>query len=213
MMSVLLIADLHGQFGKLDSFLGLDPDMVFISGDLTHFGPVESAISFLSQIEIPCIVVPGNCDPPDIIPALEESNAVSLHGAALSLGSVSLAGVGGSNPTPFNSLFELSEEELERTLKNAVEAMDRGVHNVLITHAPPMGALDFIDGRNVGSRSIRGRMNEFDLVCCAHIHEQRGQTEIEGTRVVNPGVAAEGQCALIRFGDKPKNIEIELITV
>ncbi len=33
MKDVLLIADLHGQFGKIDSFLELNPEAVFIAGN------------------------------------------------------------------------------------------------------------------------------------------------------------------------------------
>ncbi|MDH7594299.1 MAG: metallophosphoesterase [Methanomicrobiales archaeon] len=213
MMSVLLIADLHGQFEKMDAFLALEPEMILISGDVTHFGPVENTVSLLQRIDLPCFVVPGNCDPPDLLNLLEESSAVSLHGSALTLGNISLAGVGGSNPTPFNSLFELSEDEIGHVLAQAMSVMDRSMHNVLITHAPPFGALDFIGGKNVGSHSIRSHTKDFDLVCCAHIHEQRGIAELEGTKVVNPGVASEGNCAMIHFGDRPKEIRIELLTV
>lgn len=213
MMSVLLIADLHGQFERMDSFLALEPEMILISGDVTHFGPVETASSLLQGLDLPCFVVPGNCDPPELLHVLEESSAVSLHGSALTIGNISLAGVGGSNPTPFRSLFELSEEELGRVLGQAMSVMDRSVHNVLITHAPPFGALDFIGGKNVGSHSIRARLKEFDLVCCAHIHEQKGIAEVEGTKVVNPGIASEGNCAMIHFGDRPKDIRIEMLTV
>ena len=42
MKDVLLIADLHGQFGKIDSFLDLSPEAVFIAGDITNMGPVET---------------------------------------------------------------------------------------------------------------------------------------------------------------------------
>jgi len=50
-------------------------------------------------------------------------------------------------------------------------------------------------------------------VCCAHIHEQRGIVENDGVKVVNPGMAALGQGAMIHFGTEPKDIKIELIQV
>jgi Icc-related predicted phosphoesterase len=56
-------------------------------------------------------------------------------------------------------------------------------------------------------------MTQFDLVCCAHIHEARGIAEVDGVTVVNPGSASDGYGALIRFGKEPKDIHIELITV
>jgi uncharacterized protein len=35
----------------------------------------------------------------------------------------------------------------------------------------------------------------------------------EGVKVVNPGMAALGNCAMIHFGNNPKEIEVELLTV
>jgi hypothetical protein len=56
-------------------------------------------------------------------------------------------------------------------------------------------------------------MTSFDLVCCAHVHEQRGIVEEEGVKIVNPGPASMGNCAMIHFGDESKQIKIELLTV
>ena len=210
MMSVLLIADLHGQFGKLDSFLSLEPDLVIISGDITHFGPIDSALSVFSCIDVPCFVVPGNCDPREILDVFEESSAVSLHGSALTVGKLSFVGLGGSNPTPFSTPCEYSEEEIDAILTEAISHMDRNMYHVLVSHAPPKGALDLINGMHVGSESIRKHLKQFDLVCCAHIHEQRGVEELEGVKVVNPGQASEGQCALLTFSEEEKEIRVEL---
>jgi Icc-related predicted phosphoesterase len=210
MMSVLLIADLHGQSGHLDSFLSHEPDLVIISGDITHFGPIESALDVLSRIDVPCFVVPGNCDPREILEVFEESNAVSLHGSALTVGRLSIAGIGGSNPTPSHCPFEFSEGEIDTILTRAIEAMDRSMYHVLVSHAPPKGALDLVNGMHVGSESIRKHLKNFDLICCAHIHEQRGVAEIDGVKIVNPGQASEGQYALLRFNEEEKDIQIDL---
>ncbi|WP_067051860.1 metallophosphoesterase family protein [Methanofollis ethanolicus] len=213
MMDVLLLADLHGQLGKLESFMALQPDFVIIAGDLTQFGPCDMVNKMTSLIDVPCFAVPGNCDPCDICDALEHSDCVNLHGATFSLGKISMAGVGGSNPTPFETPFELKEEEIERLIKQATAHMDRNVHNVLVSHVPPHGVFDLAGEDHVGSTSVRNHIKEFDLVCCAHMHENKGVTEVDGVTIVNPGPASEGNCALIHFGDEPKAIEIELLTV
>lgn len=197
----------------MDSFLSLEPDLVIVSGDITQFGPIESALDVLSRVDVPCFVVPGNCDPREILDVFEESNAVSLHGSALTVGRLSIAGLGGSNPTPFHTPFELSEEEIDATLTRAIKVMDRSMYHVLVSHAPPKGALDLVDSQHVGSESIRKHLKNFDLVCCAHIHEQKGITDLDGVKVVNPGPASEGHCALIRFNEDEKDIQIELKTV
>jgi len=213
MTKALLIADLHGQYGKIDAFLDLNPDLVIIAGDITQFGPVESAETLISRIGVPCFAIPGNCDPREMIDALEQSDAVCLHGTSMKLGNITMTGVGGSNATPFNTPFELTEDEIDAVTTRAMEKMGRNVHNVLVSHAPPVGTLDRIGDAEVGSPSLRKHMKNFDLVCCAHIHEQRGVTEVDGVRIVNPGPAGDGNCAFIYFGDEPGEIEIKLLTL
>jgi Icc-related predicted phosphoesterase len=210
---VLLIADLHGQFGKIDSFLELNPEAVFIAGDITNMGPVDAVDDVLSRIDVPCFAVPGNCDPREILEALEHSDTVSMHGTAINLGKMTLVGVGGSNPTPFNTPFELTDKQIDDVLNGAMKKMEKAVHNILLCHAPPYDTLDKPAGEHVGSHSIRKHMKAFDIVCCAHIHEARGIMEVDGVKVVNPGPAMDGHCAMIHFGNDAKDIRIELLTV
>lgn len=213
MKDVLLIADLHGQFGKIDSFLELNPEAVFIAGDITNMGPVDAVDDVLSRIDVPCFAVPGNCDPREILETLEHSDTVSMHGTAMNLGKITLVGVGGSNPTPFNTPFELTDKQIDDVLSSAMKKMEKALHNVLLCHAPPYGTLDKPAGEHVGSQSIRKHMKNFDLVCCAHIHEARGIMEVEGVKIVNPGPAMDGHCAMIHFGTEARDIKIELLTV
>jgi len=213
MKDVLLIADLHGQFGKIDSFLELNPEAVFIAGDITNMGPVDAVDDVLSRIDVPCFAVPGNCDPREIIETIEHSDTVCMHGSAINLGKMTLVGVGGSNPTPFNTPFELTDKQIDDVLSSAMKKMEKSVHNVLLCHAPPYGTLDKPAGEHVGSQSIRKHMKDFDLVCCAHIHEARGIMEVEGVKIVNPGPAMDGHCAMIHFGTDARDIKIELLTV
>ncbi|HPD52228.1 MAG TPA: metallophosphoesterase family protein [Methanoculleus sp.] len=213
MMDVLLLADLHGNYGKVDAFLGYDYDAVIIAGDITNFGPLEPVESLLSSFEVPCFAIPGNCDPREIVDVLERSDAVCLHNSWISLGKVTFAGLGGSNKTPFDTPFELTEEEIDKELGRIVRYMERNVHNVLISHAPPYKTLDTVGANHVGSQSIRKHMTGFDLVCCAHIHEARGITKADGVTIVNPGPASDGYGALIHFGNEPKEIRIDLISV
>ena len=213
MKDVLLIADLHGQFGKIDSFLDLSPEAVFIAGDITNMGPVDAVDDVLSRIDVPCFAVPGNCDPREIIETLEHSDTVCLHGSQINLGRMTIAGIGGSNPTPFGTPFEMTDKQMDDVLRTAMKKMEKTVHNVLLTHTPPFETLDNINGEHVGSRSIRRHMKAFDLVCCAHIHEQRGVMDVDGVKLVNPGAAMDGYCAMLHFGTEARDIRIELLTV
>jgi hypothetical protein len=213
MKDVLLIADLHGQFGKIDSFLDLNPEAVFIAGDITNMGPVDAVDDVLSRIDVPCFAVPGNCDPREIIETIEHSDTVCLHGSQINLGKITIVGLGGSNPTPFGTPFEMTDKQIDDVLHRAMKKMEKTVHNVLLTHAPPYETLDKINGEHVGSQSIRRHMKSFDLVCCAHIHEQRGVMDIDGVKVVNPGPAMDGNCAMLHFGTDSRDIRVELLTV
>ncbi|MHC1626929.1 MAG: metallophosphoesterase family protein [Methanoculleaceae archaeon] len=213
MIRTLLIADLHGNYSYIDSFLDLNPEIVIIAGDITNFGPAEVAEELLSRIDLPCFAIPGNCDPRELLDLLDESGAISLHGVSRKIGPITFTGIGGSNATPFNTPFELSEEEIAQLIDEAYSRADRNVHNVLVSHAPPEGTLDAIGDAHVGSTALREALPNFDLVCCAHIHEQRGIMEVEGVKVVNPGPASDGNCALITFGDETGEIRIELQNV
>ncbi|MCQ8893872.1 MAG: metallophosphoesterase [Methanolinea sp.] len=213
MKDVLLLADLHGEFGKIESFLELSPDAIFIAGDITNMGPADAVGALFDRIDVPAFAVPGNCDPRDTLDTLERSDCVCLHGSSISMGPVCLVGIGGSNPTPFSTPFEMTDKQIDEILSSLVGRMDRRTHNILISHAPPLGILDLAGGNHVGSASVRKHMASFDLVCCAHIHEQRGIAEEAGTKVVNPGMAALGQCAMIHLGEVRKEIGIELVQV
>ena len=213
MMDVLLLADLHGQFGKIDSFLDLGADAVFIAGDLTQMGPADSVEPLLSRIDVPCFAVPGNCDPKEILDVLEHSDCVSLHASQINLGKISIAGIGGSNPTPFACPFEMTDKQIDDILHQVIGKMERTVHNVLLAHVPPYETLDSVNGEHVGSQAMRRHMKTFDLICCGHVHEERGVKDVEGVKIVNPGPASSGNCAMIHFGNDPKEIKIDLLTV
>jgi Icc-related predicted phosphoesterase len=213
MLKALLLADLHGEYGMVESFMDLSPDIVFIAGDITNMGTSKDVDTCFSRIDVPSFAVPGNCDPKEVVDALERSSCVNLHGSAMNLGKISLVGLGGSNPTPFGTPLEFTDKQIDDLLKIPVSRMEKATHHVLISHAPPQGILDEIGGNHVGSASIKKYLNHFDLVCCAHVHEQRGIYEREGIKVVNPGPAAVGNCAMIHFGEDAKDIEIKLLNV
>lgn len=213
MLKALLLADLHGEYGMLESFMELAPDVVFIAGDITNMGTAKDVETCFSRIDVPSFSVPGNCDPQEVLDALEQSSSVNLHGSYMNLGKISLIGIGGSNPTPFGTPFEMNDNQIDDLLKQSTGRMQKTVHSVLLTHAPPQGYLDEIGGNHVGSRSILKYLDRFDLICCAHVHEQRGIVEANGVKIVNPGPAAMGNGAMIHFGEEAKEIEVKLVNV
>ena len=170
------------------------PDVFVAAGDITNFGPVTYARDLFAGLPVPVLAVPGNCDPREILPVLDEMG-VNLHGRKATVAGRSFVGLGGSNPTPFGTPFELSEEEIGRTLDRT---MERGA--ILVSHAPPNGFVDVVrSGEHVGSVAVRRIVEEFrpPLVLCGHIHEGRGVAELGPTTIVNPGPAIEGCSALV----------------
>jgi Icc-related predicted phosphoesterase len=165
----------------------------------------------------PVLAIPGNCDQQSILKALDASKAINLHGKTEQIGETLFIGLGGSNPTPFNTPFELPEEEIEKALEELFCSAKKDENCgtiVLLTHAPPHGARDELPFGHVGSKAISKFVDRVDLVVCGHIHEAKGSEKIGKTVVVNPGEACKGSCALITI-EKSENkpIEVEFVEV
>lgn len=218
-MKILAISDPHGDYSKIKKMIERagDFDLVVIVGDITNFGPDEKVNELMEKFDKPVLAIPGNCDQRSILKALDASKAVNLHGKTEQIGEIRFIGLGGSNPTPFNTPFELSEEEIEKALEGMVcsaeKAEDCGTI-VLLTHAPPHGARDKLPFGHVGSEAISKFVDKVDLVVCGHIHEAKGIEKVGKTVVVNPGEACKGSCALITLEESEgKPIEVEFVEV
>lgn len=218
-MKILAISDPHGDYSKIKEMMEKagNFDLAVVVGDITHFGPDEKVKEFMEMFDIPVIAIPGNCDQKSILKALDASKATNLHGKAEQIGNIRFIGLGGSNLTPFNTPFELSEEEIEKTLEGMVcsaENSDDCGTIVLLTHAPPHGTRDELPFGHVGSKAIQKFVDRVDLIVCGHIHEAKGMEQVGKTLVVNPGEACKGSCALIKLEDaEGKPIEVEFIEV
>lgn len=198
-MRILALADVHGDHSHIDSLLEMAGkiDLAVISGDLTQFGPASEAEKVLSMFDVPVLAVPGNCDPEEVMDVLDASDVVNLHNAVEKIDDVTFIGLGGSCPTPFNTPFELEEDEIEKILEPLFEAAEGTI--VLLSHTPPKGLLDDVGGENVGSTAVAKFFDRAKLVICAHIHEARGFARSGDTFLVNPGMAAQGYGALVEL--------------
>lgn len=210
-MKLLALSDLHGDYSKIDALIehAGEIDGVLITGDITNFGPAEKALELIDMFDVPVMAVPGNCDPQDILKVLDDSGAVNLHKSCHTVDDVNFMGLGGSNATPFNTPFELTDEDIEQSLERLLDQCS-GIRNVLVSHAPPFGCADKLPIGHVGSQVISKFVNRFALVLCGHIHEARGTAMAGNTVVVNAGEASKGYGALIIMND---NICVELIEI
>lgn len=210
-LKILAAADFHGSSGgeiNLSKFLKRGYDCLVLIGDLTNFGPPEVAESLIDSVKnygIPLFSVPGNCDPKSVLQVLEK-HGTNIHGKCGRLGDVTFVGLGGSNLTPFNTPFELTEVEIQEEL--AAASCGMGEKWVLVTHAPPHGTkVDQIkEGTHVGSKSIRQYIEQKQplVSLCAHVHEGRGADQLGRTLIINPGPITKGYATEIIIGDKRK---------
>jgi len=214
-MKILAISDPHGDYSKIEKIMETagDFDIAMIAGDLTHFGPDVKVKELMEMFDKPVLAIPGNCDQKSILKALDTSKAINMHGKLEQIGKIRFIGLGGSNFTPFNTPFELSEEEIERVLEGIIYSAENTEDHgpiVLLTHAPPHGTRDELPLGHVGSTAILKFVDRVDLIVCGHIHEAKGIETIGATMVVNPGEACKGSYALITIEDaKSKPIEVE----
>ncbi len=153
-MRVLMATDLHGSRRALEAIPAAAEahrvDLFLAVGDITHFGsPLGYAKELVARVPVPTLAVPGNCDPPPVAGVLEELG-VNLHMRKARVQGHTIVGLGGANPTPFGTPFEIEEEEIWRGL-DAV--MEPGA--ILASHPPPHGHLDIVrSGEHVGSTAV-----------------------------------------------------------
>ncbi len=199
-MKLLALSDLHGDYSHVEAICEKAGqfDAVLIAGDITNFGPDEHALELFGMFREPVFAVPGNCDNPSILKVLDES-AINLHNSLYTCGGLTFLGLGGSNPTPFNTPFELSEKKIGEYVGTLLTGLNGRI--VLLSHAPPRNTTDRLPRGNAGSEALARFLGRIDLIVCGHIHEARGHVNVNGTLVVNPGTGSKGQAALINVAD------------
>ena len=228
-MKILCIADIHGELdfvskaGKFAKKQGIKD--IIILGDFPAYGKfrdvrhelknVEYVLRTLKELNLNVLAIPGNCDSREILELFEKFN-VNLHDKVRDIYGTRFVGLGGSNPTPFNTPFDLSEEEIYIKLKENMEKCRAKNKNiVLITHVPPKDTrCDNARRGHVGSVSVRKIIEEFrpDLAVCSHVHECGGTTDKIGkTTVANIGTLAETRCGIIDAGTL--DIELKLMQI
>ena len=173
-------------------------DLVILSGDLTNFGGRDDAAQVLAATHRHArnvLAVSGNLDQLDVIDFLHDEG-VSLHGESRNLGALGIFGCGGSNPTPFHTPTELSDEEIGLLLARGYAGVADAPHVLMVCHTPPAHtATDRISsGQHVGSPTVRAFIEEHQPEVCitGHIHESAGVDRIGRTVVVNAGAFRAG---------------------
>jgi len=148
---------------------------------------------------------PRNDDFEELIPHLDHSPVAYAKDGTVDLGEFDLVSLGWSNPTPWNTNRECSEEELKDKLADAINGADSAT-TIFNIHVPPYDCgLDLVprlddslqiqlvggqpDMVPVGSTAVAEAIAQHQPVLSlhGHVHQGRGSTRIGRTVVVNPG--------------------------
>jgi Icc-related predicted phosphoesterase len=167
---------------------------------------MEIADERLNDAGVPYLAMPGN-DDEDFIGDLI-SHAESLEncdGRIIDVDAFQILSLGYSNPTPWNSPRELSEEALAERIKGLAERLDPSKPTIFNLHPPPHDTgldnapelnedLSLAGGANarmvpVGSHAVRTAIERYQpmLSLHGHIHESRGVARIGASVALNPG--------------------------
>ena len=216
-MKTVAVTDIHGNVGMIrklvDTVMEITPDVLVIAGDITHFSTAENARKVLEPIlktGIPLLAVHGNCDGRDV-PELLDELGIGVHDRRKELEGVGFVGVGGSNVTPFNTIWELTEDEIGAILERNYLSGD-----IILSHVPPKNTKTDLthSGLHVGSAALRRFIEEKKppLVVTGHIHEARAVDRIGKTVIVNSGPLFRGYYAVIELKEKEKMVKnVELL--
>ena len=189
-MKLLIFSDIHADYEALEELMKIEADQYFAAGDLVNWAEgLDKVGPILAQHAERMHVLPGNHESESDIEELCESfHLHNFHGKTMQLGNYHVAGLGYSNPTPFDTPGEYSEEELAERLSKFAELSPL----ILICHCPPKDTpLDRAEGgAHFGSSAVREFIEKHqpEYFFCGHIHEAAGtEAKLGKTRGWNVG--------------------------
>ncbi len=168
---------------------------------------VAMADARLAGSGVECFVMPGNDDEPFLDEVLAQSTTIKNHdGAIIEVAGYRIVGHGWSNPTPWHTPREKSDDEIERDLEALLAAAMPLGPIIFNPHVPPYGSrlddapelradLSVVSQGGqpkmvpVGSRAVRQVIERHQPLVSlhGHIHESRGIVKLGRTVAVNPG--------------------------
>lgn len=170
---------------------------------------LQMADERLATSEVQCFVCPGNDDELAIDDVIRAANRVHhAEGKVIDVDGFEMISTGWSNPTPWKTHREESEEDLGKRIEAMVVQLRDPQRAIFNFHLPPFGskldeapALDEnlrpMHGgramRPVGSTAVRDAISRHQplLSLHGHIHESKGATKLGRTLAINPGSAYE----------------------
>jgi Icc-related predicted phosphoesterase len=167
---------------------------------------MDYADETLGKRDVPCVGIPGNDDEEFVGEILCTSQTVANGECGVrDYGPFQLLSFGYSNPTPWNSPRELSEEQLRERMDKLADTLDSDRPTLFNVHVPPFDSgLDLApeltddlrlragasaSRQPVGSRTTTELIDRIQPVASfhGHVHESRGVAKLGRTFAVNPG--------------------------
>lgn len=210
----IAIGDVHESTSMLERIPGLEEaEGLIVSGDLTNRGGTPEAQQMyeaLTRRNPRLLAQIGNMDTQAVHGYLVDRDA-NLHLNVVELfpgllgRRIGAFGVGFSTPTPFGTPSEVSDRQLDAWI-HEVHAKARDFDElVAVIHTPPMNTrVDRLtSGGHVGSAAVRTFIEEAQpaLCICGHIHEAVAEDRIGRTKIINPGMLAQGGYVRIEPGN------------
>lgn len=181
-MKILHLSDTHGCHRRLRDLP--EADVVVHSGDFTMTGSEAEAIDFMNWFcDLPYdhkIFICGNHD--DCLYGANidglDANVHYLCNSGIDIDGIKFYGVP----------MYMGDCVTDRQSRNYARIPDDT--DVLITHSPAYGILDFDDGINYGSEELLDRLSTLNLKAhlFGHIHAQHGLTEQNGVIYSNGAI-------------------------
>jgi uncharacterized protein len=168
---------------------------------------VDIADTRLRAAGLPCLVMPGNDDIPEVKDVLAQGRwLVQGEDHVVELGPYQVLCLGYSTVTPWDSPREITEEEMASRLGALIEQIEPGRPVIFNVHNPPADSgtdlafkltsdmrIETAGGEPVrvpvGSHAVRAAIETVQPVLSlhGHIHESRAMSSIGRTKVCNPG--------------------------
>ena len=170
---------------------------------------MKMAAEKLRGSSILCFVCPGNDDEMEVDEVVRRSEMVELgEGRIVDIDGFSMISTGWSNPTPWKTHREDSEEQLAERIESMASHVSDPSRAIFNLHCPPYRSgldeapaidadLKLMHGgralRPVGSTAVREAIERHQplLSLHGHIHESKGAVKIGKTLSINPGSAYE----------------------
>ena len=189
-MRILLFSDIHSDARALEAIVATPADHYFAVGDLVNWNRGLDAVApILQPLGNRLSVIPGNHESASAITDFCQRHGFhDMHGKTAEFGGYQVAALGYSNPTPFDTPGEYSEEEIASRL-----APFAGLKPlILICHCPPLNTPLDAGPReqHFGSTTIAEFIDaqQPDWFFCGHIHEAAGiECTLGKTRARNLG--------------------------